>query len=149
MATIRLPPDFKDFLKLLHSTNVEYLLVGGYAVGYHGYPRATGDMDIWIACTPANAVKVVSVLKQFGFAESAISTELFLKKDQVIRMGLPPLRIELLTSISGVSFADCYAHRTIDEVDGVQVHVISLSHLKINKKAAGRLKDLSDLEHLP
>ena len=90
-----------------------------------------------------------AVLKQFGFAESAISTELFLKKDQVIRMGLPPLRIELLTSISGVSFADCYAHRTIDEVDGVQVHVISLSHLKINKKAAGRLKDLSDLEHLP
>ena len=75
MATIRLPPDFRDFLKLLNSEKVEYLLVGGYAVGYYGYPRATGDMDIWIASTPKNAAKIVTVLKQFGFSESALSAE--------------------------------------------------------------------------
>jgi hypothetical protein len=149
MATIRLPPDFRDFLKLLNSEKVEYLLVGGYAVGYYGYPRATGDMDIWIASTPKNAAKIVTVLKQFGFSESALSAELFLKPTQVIRMGLPPLRIELLTSVSGVTFSECYAQRTVDVLDGVEVHFIGLTQLKINKKASGRLKDLSDLQELP
>jgi len=149
MATIRLPPDFRDFLKLLNSQRVEYLLVGGYAVGYYGYPRATGDMDIWVNSAAENAAKIVTVLKQFGFSEGPLSTELFLKPDQVIRMGLPPLRIELLTSVSGVTFPECYGQRTVDVLDDVEVHFIGLAHLKINKKAAGRLKDLSDLQELP
>jgi len=149
MATILLPPDFKDFLKLLHSEEVEYLVVGGYAVGYYGYPRATGDLDIWIASTPENAAKIVRVLKQFGFSESLVTPELFLKADQVIRMGLPPLRIELLTSISGLEFAEAYAQRAVVLLDGLETHFISLADLKINKKAAGRLKDLSDLQQLP
>jgi hypothetical protein len=123
--------------------------VGGYAVGYYGYPRATGDMDIWIASTPENAAKIVRVRKQFGFSESLISLELFLKADQVIRLGLPPLRIELLTSISGVEFAEAHARRTVGVLDGVETHFISLGDLKINKKAAARLKDLSDLQQLP
>jgi hypothetical protein len=148
MATI-LPPDFKEFLQLLNSHHVDYLLIGGYAVGYYGYPRATIDMDIWIAVHPQNAERLVAVLTAFGFGASEVSADLFLQANQVIRMGVPPLRLELLTTISGVEFGECYAHRTVDVIDGVPVNVISLHHLKVNKQASGRLKDLSDLEHLP
>lgn len=149
MATIQLPPDFKEFLKLLNEHNVEYLLVGGYAVGYYGYPRATADMDIWIAIQPLNAVKIVTALKEFGFDVPELQPELFLKEDQIIRLGVPPIRIEIATTLSGVSFEKCYAERVVDALDGVRVNLISLENLKTNKKAAGRYKDLSDLEYLP
>jgi predicted nucleotidyltransferase len=148
MATIQLPPDFKEFLRLLNSHQVEYLLIGGYAVGYYGYPRATADMDIWIATEPENAAKVVEVLQEFGFGVEDLTPDLFLKAEQIIRMGVPPVRVELLTTISGVSFEECYAARQIDILDGVEVALISLEHLKINKKASGRYKDLNDLENL-
>jgi hypothetical protein len=149
MATINLPPDFKEFLRLLNLNQVEYLLVGGYAVGYHGYPRATADMDIWISTSPLNGEKLVTVLKEFGFDLPELSPELFKDKNKVIRMGLPPIRIELITDIDGVSFEDCYLSRIIDELDGMKVNLIDLDHLKINKRASGRYKDLNDLEHLP
>jgi hypothetical protein len=149
MATIHLPPDFKEFLKLLGDHKVEYLLIGGYAVGYHGYPRATVDMDIWIARHPSNASKTVAALKEFGFDNSELSPEMFLKEDQIIRMGLPPIKIEIVTSISGVEFEECYSNKIIDELDGIKVNLIDLVHLKINKKASGRHKDLNDLENLP
>jgi len=149
MAMIHLPPDFKEFLKLLNAHQVEYLLIGGYAVGYHGYPRATADMDIWIAMDPANARKIVAVLKEFGFNLPDLSPELFLKEWQVIRLGVPPVRIEIATTISGVNFRECYAEKVLGELDGEQVKLISLKHLKINKKASGRHQDLADLENLP
>ncbi len=149
MAIPSLPPDFKEFLRLLNSHGVEYLLVGGYAVGYHGYPRATADMDIWVARTPQNAAKLVTVLKEFGFNVPELSPQLFLKENQVIRMGVPPFRIEIVTSASGVTFEECYAARVQAVIDDVEVNIISLEHLKANKKAAGRYKDLDDLEHLP
>ena len=149
IMAIQLPNDFKEFLKLLSARKVEYLLIGGYAVGYYGYPRVTADIDIWIAIKPQNADKIVSVLKEFGFDEPNLSTELFLKQNQIIRMGIPPFRIEITTGISGVNFDECYAARKIDTVDGVEASLISLKHLKINKKAAGRFKDLNDLENLP
>ena len=149
MATIHLPPDFKEFLKLLNAHQVEYLLIGGYAVGYHGYPRATADMDIWIALHPANAERIVAVLKEFGFDLPELSPELFLKEWQIIRLGVPPVRIELATTVSGVNFNECYAERIADILDGVKVNLISLKHLKINKKASGRHQDLADLENLP
>jgi hypothetical protein len=149
MATINLPPDFKEFLQLLSAHQVEYLLIGGYAVAYHGYPRATADMDIWIALHPQNAEKVVAALKAFGFDLPELSPALFLKEGQIIRMGVPPLRIEIATSISGVHFEECYVARVIDILDEVEVNLISLPHLKVNKKAAGRHKDLDDLENLP
>lgn len=149
MATIRLPNDFKDFLKLLNANRVEYLLIGGYAVGYHGYPRATGDMDIWVAINPENAARIVVALKEFGFAVPELSAELFLRQSQIVRMGFPPVRIELTTSISGVEFQECYAAKIVAELDGVKVNLIDLKHLKINKKASGRYKDLNDLENLP
>jgi predicted nucleotidyltransferase len=149
MATTHLPNDFKEFLKLLNAHQVEYLLIGGYAVGYHGYPRATADMDIWIATNPANADRIVAVLKEFGFNPAELSPQLFLKEWQIIRLGVPPVRIEIATTISGVSFAECYAHRVVNVLDGVKVNLISLNHLKLNKKAAGRHQDLADLENLP
>jgi len=149
MAMIDLPPDFKEFLRLLSDRRVEYLLIGGYAVAYHGYPRATADIDIWIAIHPSNAQKTVSVLRDFGFDLPQVTVELFLKEKQIIRMGSPPVRIEIATSISGVDFQDCWSARIVDVLDGVEVNIIDLKHLKINKQAAGRHKDLDDLENLP
>ena len=148
MATIQLPPDFKEFLKSLNSHQVEYLLIGGYAVGYHGYPRATADMDLWVAIHQENAERLVTVLKEFGFDVPELSIDLFLKENQIVRMGVPPMRIELLTTISGVSFEGCYSERIIDVIDGIEVSIINLKHLKLNKRASGRHKDLDDLEHL-
>jgi len=149
MVTIHLPPDFKEFLRLLNAHKVEYLLIGGYAVNYHGYPRATADMDIWIAVHPANADRVVAALKEFGFDLPDLSPELFLRPWQIIRLGVPPVRIEIATTISGVGFSECYAARVEDTLDAVPVTLISLEHLKRNKKASGRHQDLADLEHLP
>jgi predicted nucleotidyltransferase len=149
MAKIELHPDFKDFLRLLNSHGVEYLLVGGYAVGYHGYPRATGDMDVRIAISESNAQKAAMVLRDFGMPREKVSEELFLEKDKVIRMGVPPVRIKVITGASGVGFAKCYSRREVIEIDGIPVNFISLEDLKVNKRACGRHKDLEDLEHLP
>jgi predicted nucleotidyltransferase len=146
---MKLPNDFKEFLKLLNAHSIEYLLIGGYAVGYYGYPRATADMDIWIAMNPANADRIVAVLKEFGFNPPDLSPDLFLKEWQIIRMGVPPVRIELATTISGVSFSECYKERVVAELDGVKTNLISLDHLKMNKKASARHQDIADLEHLP
>jgi hypothetical protein len=146
MATIQLPPDFKDFLKLLNSNNVEYLVIGGYAVNYYGFSRATADLDIWIAITAENADRVARTVRQFGFLDAAV--DMFLSPNKVVRMGVPPLRLEVLTSISGVEFADCYACRQQVELDGIPVNLIRLDDLKRNKQASGRLKDLLDVEQL-
>jgi hypothetical protein len=133
----------------LNSNQVEYLLIGGYAVSYHGYPRATNDMDVWVAVHPDNAERLVNVMQAFGFSVEGLSSDLFLKENKIVRMGVPPTRIEVLTGISGVTFDECYADRIVGEIDGVVVSLIDLEHLKQNKKASGRYKDLSDLEHLP
>ncbi len=145
-TTIRLQVDFKEFLKLLASNKVEYLLIGGYAVGYYGYPRPTGDMDIWLGISPPNARRLVKALREFDFTAS---TKKFLQENSVVRMGVLPFRLEILTTIDGVSFPECYAARQTAVIDGVEVNLIDLHHLRLNKKASGRLKDLSDLENLP
>jgi len=149
MANTLLPPDFKDFLNLLNENDVRYLLIGGYAVGYHGYPRATADMDVWISVDPSTAERMVKVMMGFGFEEGALTRDVFLNKKGLVRMGVPPLRLEILMRIAGVDFDECYERRVDGVVDGVGVKLISLMDLRTNKKAAGRLKDLSDLEHLP
>lgn len=149
MANTQLPPDFKDFLSLLKENKVRYLLIGGYAVGYHGYPRNTADMDVWIGVDPDTAEKMVKVMTDFGFEEGTVTPDVFLNQQGVIRMGVPPLRLEILMEISGVDFDTCYGRRINATLDGVEVSVISLQDLRENKSASGRLKDLSDLEHLP
>lgn len=146
---MELPDDFKEFLKLLTVHQVEYLLIGGFAVGYHGYPRATNDLDIWVAIGMENAQRVAAALKAFGFDLPQLTVDLFLQEDKIVRMGVPPMRIEILTTISGVEFAACYHDRIEDTVDDVHINFIGLSHLKANKLASGRHKDLNDLEHLP
>jgi hypothetical protein len=148
MAKPRFPDDLREFLKLLNSRKVEYLLIGGYAVGYYGYPRATADMDIWVSMSEQNAAKLVRVLREFGFDLPELKPDLFMKEDHVVRLGEPPVRLEILTTISGVRFADCYRHRVRARFDGLRVNLISLGHLKRNKRASGRAKDLDDLQHL-
>ena len=144
-----MPPDFREFLRLLNSFGVEYLVVGGYAVGYYGYPRATAGMDLWVRIAPENAERVAGALRAFGFDMPALSPDLFLRDNQIIRLGNPPFRIEILTSVSGVEFSECYPSRVSARLDDVDVPLISLRDLKANKRAAGRHKDLDDLEHLP
>jgi len=145
---IHLPHDFKEFLQLLNLKKVEYLIIGGYAVALYGYPRATGDMDIWIAISKDNARKLVEVLEKFGFDVPELKEEIFLEKNKVIRMGNPPLRIEILTSIDGVEFSECYNNKQTVVIDSVAVNFISLEDLKKNKKASGRYQDLADIENL-
>ena len=149
MATTRLAPDFKEFLQLLRSAKIEYLLVGGYAVGHYGFPRATGDLDIWVANHKENATRLVDALREFGFDVPELNDSLFQQPKHVVRMGVPPVRLEILSSIDGVDFRDCYPRRATVEMDGVEVDVISLADLKTNKRASGRHQDLNDLEKLP
>jgi predicted nucleotidyltransferase len=148
MAKPRFPADLREFLKLLNSKKVEYLLIGGYAVGFYGYPRATADMDIWVAMSAENAAKLVAALREFGFDVPELKPELFMQEDSIVRLGEPPLRLEILTSISGVTFEECYQKRSRPRFDGLRVNLISLEHLRLNKKASGRPKDLDDLEQL-
>ncbi len=147
MDEMILPEDFRDFLKLLNKHRVEYLLIGGYAVFYHGYPRATEDIDFWVAISPDNAQKLVQVMRDFGLSDA--TPELFLKEHQLTRIGFKPYRVEVLTTLSGVQFETCYARRVVDTIDGIEVNIISLEDLKQNKKASGRLKDQDDVQNLP
>src|SRR5690349_15748878 len=113
MATIRLTPDFSEFLRLLNASGVEYLVVGGYAVGFYGYIRATADLDIWVSMDNANAGRLVDALREFGFDVPALRPALFTTPDRIVRMGVPPVRIELMTTVSGLDFSESYANRIV------------------------------------
>jgi hypothetical protein len=144
-----LTKDFKEFLRCLNAHGVEFLVIGGHAVAFHGYPRATSDLDIWVAVNPSNASLLVDALKDFGFDLPELNAELFLREDRLIRMGVAPNRIEIQTGIDGVTFAHCYPRRVTAVLDEVPVAFISLPDLKANKAAAARNKDLADLDNLP
>ncbi|HEY2586352.1 MAG TPA: hypothetical protein VGI81_11365 [Tepidisphaeraceae bacterium] len=146
---VSLFPDFKEFLKLLNSSKVRYLLIGGYAVNFHGHHRTTGDMDIWIAVDPDNAQRISATLQQFGFSIASVPPEMFLETGRIFRFGVKPVRIELLTSPSGIDFETCYSRRVEAEIDGVAIPVLALQDLRENKRAAGRPKDEDDLLNLP
>ncbi|MDS4020801.1 MAG: hypothetical protein RKR03_09910 [Candidatus Competibacter sp.] len=143
-----LSQDFKEFVELLNGHKVEYLVVGGYAVGIHGYPRYTGDLDIWISPTVENAQKMVRVLDDFGFSSFGLTEADFIKSGNVIQMGYPPFRIDVLTAVDGVEFENCYQNKIIVQHDEITLNVIGINDLKINKQASGRLKDIDDLENL-
>ena len=143
-----LTKDFREFLQCLNDRGVEYLEIGGHAVAYHGYPRATADLDVWVAVHHANAARLVAALTAFGFSVPELAPGLFLREDRIIRMGVPPNRIEIQTGIDGVRFAECYPRRIAADLDGMRVHFISLDDLKANKRASGRNKDLADLDEL-
>ena len=143
-----LSQDFKEFVGLLNKNEVEYLIVGGYAVGVHGYPRYTGDLDIWINATRQNARRMVAVLTEFGFDSFGLTEEDFTKLGNVIQMGYPPFRIDILTTIDGVRFKDCYKNKMVVLHDEITLDVIGIEDLRRNKKVSGRLKDIDDLENL-
>jgi hypothetical protein len=145
----KLPQDFKEFLRLLNDREIRYLLIGGFAVGFHGYARFTDDLDVWISRDPTNAHRMVEALREFGFDVPELNEALFCAEDSMVRMGYPPVRIEVKTSISGVDFGEAEAESVIMEREGIRIPTISLHHLKENKRASGRHKDLDDLEHLP
>jgi hypothetical protein len=124
-------------------------VVGGYAVAFHGYPRATGDLDVFIELSRKNAVAMTEVFRQFGFETSGIQPEFFMDKGEVVRLGREPLKLEILNDISGVAFAECYRRRRRARLEGLQVNFIDLPDLIDNKRASGRDKDLLDIKHLP
>ncbi len=140
--------DFKEFVQSLNENKVRYLVIGGYAVAFHGHPRYTKDLDVWVESGPENAARVVKALEQFGFASLGLKAEDFLAADQIIQMGLPPSRIDILTSVEGIEFESCYAARVPAVIDGIRVDFIDLENLKKNKRAAGRAQGLADLEKL-
>lgn len=140
--------DFKEFVQSLNANRVRYLVVGGYAVALHGHPRYTKDIDIWVEMSPENAVHLVAALEQFGFGSLGLGTADFLVPDQIIQLGYPPSRIDLLTTLPGVDFAECHASRVQVDVDGLPVCFIDLDNLKRNKRATGRHQDLADVENL-
>ena len=147
--TINLDPRFKEFIKLLNSNDVRYLLLGGYAVNYYGHHRLTADIDFWIALSQTNADKMVLIIEEWGFTPGTVTVEGFLRPKKVHMFGRPPWRIDILSGPSGVDFDACYKRRVIDTIDGVTLPIISLADLRANKLASGRDKDLIDLRFLP
>ena len=140
--------DFHQFVESLTEAKAEYLIVGGYAVGFYGHPRYTGDMDIWINQTPENVVKIVKAIDLFGFSSLGITELDLLKPQNVIQMGNPPLRIDLLTGIDGVTFAECYSRRKHLKIADLEFNFIAFADLLANKKASGRAKDLEDIANM-
>jgi predicted nucleotidyltransferase len=124
------------------------MIVGGYAVGFHGHPRYTGDLDIWLLPTQDNAIKIVKAIESFGFDSLGISEKDLSSEGLVIQLGYPPLRIDLLTSIDGVKFAECYSNRKTAKIDGLLINFIGYEDLIKNKKASGRHQDLGDIDNL-
>jgi hypothetical protein len=120
MAIAALARDFKEFLKSLNSNNVEYLLIGGYAVGIYGHIRATNDLDVWVNVSPENASRIDRALRQFGFTAAQLTSGLFLSRNNVVRMGVPPIRIEI-TSISGVELELCYAEKETIPIEEIVI----------------------------
>ncbi len=148
MGKLSLTREFSEFLKLLNSCRVKYLLIGGYALAAHGYVRATNDLDVWVARDRINAERAGQALREFGLSIGEEVIEALMQENQILRMGVPPLRIELLTSISGVDFEDCYARQILVDIGELTIPTISLEDLKNNKRSSGRMKDLADLEEL-
>jgi len=144
-----LSDDFRDFLTCLNEAGVEYLLVGGHAVAYHGYFRPTRDMDVWVAVSVENADRLVNAINAFfGGHLEGVTREWFLDRENVTRFGAVPNLIEILPKVSGGDFQHAYERRVTDTVDGQPVKLISREDLLANKKASARLKDLADVEQL-
>ncbi|MFA9213846.1 MAG: nucleotidyltransferase [Candidatus Methylacidiphilales bacterium] len=145
---MELSKDFKEFIELLNANKVKYLVVGGYAVGYHGHPRYTKDIDLWILMKRSNAENVINAVKEFGFESLGLTEDDFLDTENIIQLGFPPNRIDILTDIAGVDFETCFNNKVVVEFEGSEINFISLIDLITNKEAAGRLQDLADAEKL-
>ncbi len=145
---MELNKDFKEFIELLNEYDVHYLIIGGYAVNFHGYPRYTKDIDFWIWMRQSNITKLIKAIKDFGFGSLNLEIKDFLIPEDIVQLGYEPYRIDLLMDVEGVDFEDCYKRRTEFKLDGTDVKFLSLQDLITSKKKAGRLQDLADAEQL-
>jgi predicted nucleotidyltransferase len=140
--------DFREFLQSLNDHNVRYLVVGGYAVAFHGHPRYTKDLDVWVLVDPDNAQNLVAALDQFGFASVGLTEDDFLDPKTIIQLGFPPSRIDILVGLEGMEFAQCFRDRIEATLEGLKVNFISLDDLRQAKRIAGRPIDLDDIDQL-
>lgn len=141
-------PDFEDFIKLLNVHSVSYMVVGGYALAFHGKPRHTGDLDIWIEISEKNASKLLDVFRDFGFGHLDFKKEDFTKPGYITQIGYPPLRIDILNSIDGVDFTEAYPNSKILKTEDIEVRFIGLKEFIQNKSASGRPQDLADIQEI-
>ncbi len=140
--------DFKEFIKSLNENEVKYLVIGGYAVAFHGHPRYTKDLDVWVELSEQNASRLMKALDAFGFGSLGLKAADFLEPEQVIQLGYPPNRIDILMTPKGIDFATCYDQRVLVDIDGTVCSFIDLDNLLKNKRSTGRYQDLADVENL-
>jgi len=143
---MEIPNDFKELLELFNSHKVEYLIVGGYALAFHGAPRVTGDIDLFVRPTDENARRILAALGEFGFGSLDLSVEELTRPGMVVQLGVPPMRIDIITRVSGVSWEKADAAKVPSRYGDTPVHFISRDDFIANKKATGRLKDAADIE---
>jgi predicted nucleotidyltransferase len=140
--------DFREFIKFLNENSVRYLVVGGYAVGFHGHPRYTKDLDVWIEASRENAENVSKALKEFGFDSVGLKIDDFLNTENFIQLGYPPNRIDIIMSCEGLSFAECFPRRNEIEIEQLKVNFLDYESLLKNKQSVGRPQDLADVSNL-
>ena len=140
--------DFKEFIELLNSHQVKYLVVGGYAVAFHGHPRYTKDIDLWVLNSEKNGERLLKVMSEFGFASLGLTLNDFLQKDNIVQLGYPPNRIDIITGLNGIDFEKAYKNKIEIRFDDIDVNFIDLEDLKKSKRIAGRPKDLEDIKNL-
>lgn len=145
---MELDRDFKEFVESFARHEVRFLIIGGYALAAHGLPRATGDFDAWVWIDDGNAQRIVEALTDFGFGNIGLSVDDFNRDDSIVQLGYPPYRIDIITTIDGVTFEDAWASRITMEIDGMALGIISREDLVRNKLAAGRPQDLADVQRL-
>ena len=140
--------DYKDILLALSNRKVEFLLVGAYAMAAHGYPRSTMDIDLWVKPDPANAILALQALDDFGAPPGGLSPEDFQKEGMIFQIGVAPRRIDIITSVDGLEFADAFANSHQVGIEGIAVNVLSIADIIRNKNSTGRTKDLADVQML-
>lgn len=145
---MKLNKDLREFIELLNSKGVKFMVVGGHAVAYHGYPRFTGDIDFLVECSRPNVEALEQVINAFGFSDLGLKAEDFLQPEVVVQLGRPPNRIDLLSSITGVDFSEAWQTKVAAFIDGLPVFFISKELLIVNKSAVRRAQDLADLKYL-
>lgn len=145
---MQIQPDFRDLLALFNALEVEYVIVGAYALAFHGAPRYTGDLDVYVRPRPDNARKLIEALARFGFGGLDLTPADFQSPDRIVQLGVPPVRVDLITSITGVTWEEAVAHRVAGRYGETPVHYLGRDQLIANKRATGRKKDLADIESL-
>ncbi len=147
-STILISKDFREFAELLEKNAVKYLIIGGFAVNFHGYPRYTKDIDIWIMIEKSNIINLLNALNQFGFGSLGLTEKDFSKEENIIQLGYEPNRIDLLVSVEGLDFESAYENKIVTEIEGTKLNFLSIDDLITAKKTSARPQDLADADFL-